>query len=853
MLNRELIMFQILPRLPEKLQPLLDLAYNLEWTWDQETLALFMRMDLDLWDATRHNPVQILGQISQDRLETLSNDDSFLAHMERAQECARRYSTQKCWYETNFGTYDKPYIAYFSMEFGLSDCIPSYSGGLGVLAGDHLKSASDLGVPLVGVGLAYQQGYFRQYLNLDGWQQETYPDNDFYNMPMKLVLNDESSPVFISINLSGRTVYAAIWLLQIGRINLFLLDTNVPQNSPDDRQITHQLYGGDREMRIQQEILLGIGGIRALDALGMTPQVCHMNEGHSAFLALERIRKTMQDSGVTFDEALVATRAGNVFTTHTPVSAGIDMFDQKLIEKYFSNYIAELNITLKDLMKLGHAEGDSVRASLNMALLAIHTSTYVNGVSRLHGRVAREMWNYDWPDVPRNEVPITHITNGVHIHTWVSREMTQLMTRYLGMGWEREVSNPEAWTRIEDIPDAELWMTHERRKERLVAYARVRLVQQYQRRGLPQAEISRAREALLPSALTLGFARRFATYKRATLLLKDPARLVRLLTNENQPVQILFAGKAHPHDEEGKQLIRDLIHFSEEAGLTHRLVFLEDYDMNVARYLVQGVDVWVNTPRRPLEASGTSGMKAVVNGALNLSILDGWWDEAFGTDVGWAIGYGEEYDDSDLQDKIESDELYDILEREIVPCYYSRGSDMLPRDWIAMMKASMERLCPFFNTDRMVQDYTRKLYVPARMHYENLTRDQYARSRDMAQWCRRVTEKWKQISITRIDVQNGRKRYVGESLPVQVYVRLGELTCEDVSVELYVGQISPDYEIDRGTVIQMHCTGQTENGETLYEGEIPCNNSGRHGFAVRVLPRHEDLVDPHSLKLICWK
>jgi starch phosphorylase len=504
-------------------------------------------------------------------------------------------------------------------------------------------------------------------------------------------------------------------------------------------------------------------------------------------------------------------------------------------------------------MKLGHAEGDTGKMPFNMALLAIHTSTYVNGVSRLHGRVARDMWSYDWPNVPHDEVPIDHVTNGVHIHTWVSRDMSQLLTRYLGMGWEHEVFKPEAWSRIEDIPAAELWMTHERRRERLVAFARSRMVEQLQRRGVPHTDIARAREALLPSALTLGFARRFATYKRAALLMKDPDRLIRLLTNKEHPVQIIFAGKAHPHDQGGKQLIRDLVHFVHEEGVSHRMIFLEDYDMHVARYLVQGVDVWVNTPRRPLEASGTSGMKAVVNGGLNLSVMDGWWDEAYTNDVGWAIGYGEEYDDTELQDTIESEELYNILEREVVPCFYERGTDMLPRNWIGMMKASMEQLCPFFNTDRMVQDYTRKFYVPSKAHYDNLVQDDYSRSKVLAAWCSHVTAKWNQVAIQHVDVKNERKRFVGETLPVRVQVRLGELTPADVSVELYMGQVDSDYEISDGSVIQLNCSEDVQDGVTIYEGEVPCAQSGRHGFATRILPRHVDLVDPYSLKLICWK
>ncbi|NLF40183.1 glycosyltransferase family 1 protein, partial [bacterium] len=846
-----IIPFQITPRLPERLKNLIEIAYNIHWSWDHETIALFRRMDLGLWEETRHNPVLMLGRIRQERLDALAKDDSFLAHMDRATESMKSYLSVGSWFDKRYGKTGAPFIAYFSMEFGLTECLPNYSGGLGVLSGDHLKSASDLGVPLVAVGLLYQQGYFHQYLNLDGWQQELYPDNDFYNMPMTLERAADGAPRQVHVDFPGRTVHAQIWRVQIGRVPLYLLDANIPENAPADRNITLQLYGGDVEMRIKQELLIGVGGLRTLKMLGISPAVCHMNEGHSAFLALERVRQDMDEHGVSFWEAFVAARAGNVFTTHTPVPAGIDMFGRDIIERYFAEYARKAGISIDDLMRLGHAVNAQKTDPFNMAIFALHASTHRNAVSRLHGRVARSMWSYDWPQVPLEEIPIGYVTNGVHIHSWVSRDMSDLFERYLGAGWRQEVANPELWRHVEEIPDGELWHTHERRRERLIAFARNALVRQYRRRGLPDSYVALAREALLPDALTLGFARRFATYKRATLLLQDRDRLRRILTDEKRPVQIIFAGKAHPHDTGGKQLIRELTHFAREAKLEHRLIFIEDYDMNVARYLVQGVDVWVNTPRRPLEASGTSGMKIAANGGLNLSVLDGWWDEGHRREAGWSIGYGEEYKDPDLQDRIESEELYNILEREVVPLFYNRTSDDLPRGWIAMMKASLELLCPAFNTDRMLQEYTDRYYVPALQHHNALHDNDVARGKALAAWQNRVQAEWHNVAILSVEADTSRKLHVGQNLPVTVRVALGALTAGDVSVQLYSGELNTDRQISDGAAVPMRCVEQSDPNSLVYTGEVACSTSGLHGFAVRVLPRHDDLFDPLSMHLIC--
>ncbi|MDD4890574.1 MAG: alpha-glucan family phosphorylase, partial [Phycisphaerae bacterium] len=630
--------FTVVPSLPESLQFLEQLAYNIWWAWNQEGIELFRRLDSDLWERAGHNPVLMLGQLPQSRLEQAAADEGYLAQMERVKAMLDEHMTRKSWFDKNFGHLADISFAYFSAEFGLTEALPIYSGGLGVLAGDHLKSAAELGLPLVGIGLLYRQGYFRQYLNADGWQQETYPGNDFYTLPVRQVATADGKPMTIDVEYPGRMVKAQVWKVQVGRIFLYLLDTNMDENSPEDRQITSQLYGGDMENRIRQEILLGIGGIRALAAMGITPTVCHMNEGHSGFLALERVRRLVTETKMDYLSAREATRASQIFTTHTPVPAGIDRFPGAMIEKYLHPYFSQLGVSRDEFMALGRQNPSDPQETFSMAVLALRTAAASNGVSKLHGRVSRAMWQNVWPGVPDDEIPIGSVTNGVHTRSWISGDMAALLDRYLGPRWSRRPEDHSVWQRVDQIPDEELWRTHERRRERLVQFARNRLATQARNRGAAANEIMSAGETLNAETLTIGFARRFATYKRATLLFQDLDRLKAILSNKDCPVQVIFAGKAHPRDNEGKELIRKIVHWARDESIRRRIVFLEDYDMNVARYMVQGCDVWLNTPRRPLEASGTSGMKAAANGCLNASILDGWWDEAFQTGLGWALG-----------------------------------------------------------------------------------------------------------------------------------------------------------------------------------------------------------------------
>ena len=844
--------FHVVPSLPESLAPLEELAYNLHWSWDPETVDLFRWLDRSLWETSGHNPVLFLGKIEQERLEASSKDHSFMSYMKRLVERHRSYLSSPSWFERTFEDQRDARFAYFSAEFGIAECLTIYSGGLGMLAGDHLKAASDLGLPLVGVGLLYQRGYFRQYLNQDGWQQESRTSNDFFNMPMRLLRDDDGRPKTISIELPARTVTAQLWQVQVGRVLLILMDTNIPENQAEDRAITDLLYGGDADMRIRQEFLLGIGGLRALSAIGYEPDVCHINEGHAAFLALERIRRMQEERGLSFDEAREATSAGNVFTTHTPVPAGFDLFEPDLMEKYFSEYREQLGLSKEVFLGLGREDPTDAGSYFNMAVMAIRLSGATNAVSRLHATVSRKILGGVWPGVPENEVPISHVTNGVHFQTWVSRDMSQLLQRYLGQRWLQDFTSNEDWRLVSQIPDEELWHTHERRRERLVATVRNRLIQQLQQRGAPRTETENARDVLHPDALTIGFARRFATYKRATLILEDSERLKKILLDKDRPVQIIFAGKAHPQDNPGKELIRELIHFIRDTGLRRRLVFLEDYDMDLARDMVQGVDVWLNTPRRMMEASGTSGMKAAINGAINLSVLDGWWHEAYTPDIGWSIGGEERYDDLAYQDEVESRALYEILEKEVVPLFFDRAADDLPRRWIALMKKSMESLCPVFNARRMAREYTEQFYVPAARRRKELETDDYERSRDLSDWKQRLAERWSSIELESIDSQDQSDLRVGEELQVRASLRLGEVHPSELSVELYYGGLDDKAEISDAQSIPMNVTNGGENGIHEFEGRIRCDSSGRCGFALRIVPNHPNLASPYELGLISW-
>ena len=848
----------VIPSLPDALEGLRELAYNLRWSWTNETIELFRRLDRELWESSGHNPMLMLGTMDQEKVEEAAANDAFLDHLNHAKTRLDSYmSAGRLWYARVGGSrVDDCRIAYFSAEFGLTESLSIFAGGLGMLAGDHLKSASDLGLPLAGVGLLYQQGYFRQYLNQAGWQQEAYEDNDFHNLPLTMVRESSGKPLLIAVQYPGRTVYAQVWRVQVGRVPLYLLDTNTDANArPEDRDITDQLYGGDREMRIKQEILLGIGGYRALQALGIEPTVYHINEGHSAFLVLERIRSLMQSRGLSFSEASVLAAAGTVFTTHTPVEAGHDYFPPELVDRYFGEYARTLNLSRDEFLALGRSQREE--GEFCMTVLALRFASYANGVSRLHGEVSRNMWQKLWPGMPVDDVPIVHITNGVHFPSWTSMEMKRLYDRYLGPDWRDEPANSDVWGRTASIPPEELWRTHVLRRERLVAWARRHVRDQRIRRGAPQFEIDAADEILDPDALTIGFGRRFATYKRATLIFRDLPRLKRILLEGAHPVQLIFAGKAHPRDDAGKELIRQVAELSRTPELGRHIVFLENYDMAVARYMVQGVDVWLNTPSRPNEASGTSGMKAAANGALNVSTLDGWWDEVWRDpenphSIGWAIGRGETYDDSGYRDHVEAEALYDLLEHDIIPTFYDRGPDRLPRHWIERMKASIGSLCHFVNTHRMVSDYSRRFYFHAHDRYRRLESEGATGARSAAAWLLHLRQEWPNVRIRRIEQGTGSTLSVGSTVRVRVRVQLGKLQPEDVAVELYMGRLDKSGEIVDAAAVTMKPVESDTHGEHVFAVEASCSHSGLHGYTIRIRPQHSDLGAIAFPGLICW-
>ena len=846
--------FNVSPSLPSRLEPLRKLAYNLHFDWNVESKDLFRRLDPDLWESSHHNPVLMLGTISQSRLLEVVEDEGFLAQVDRAARQLDDYLQERTWYNKQRTQQNQECYAYFSAEFGLVDCLPVYSGGLGVLAGDHLKSASDLGLPLVGVGLLYQQGYFAQYLNADGWQQERYPINDFYNMPLHLERNPDGTELQIAVDYPGRKVYARVWRVQVGTVPLYMLDTNIEPNKAYDHDITDQLYGGDIDMRIHQEIMLGIGGVQMLKALGYEVTAYHMNEGHAAFSALERIRTLIQEKGLSYREAKQVVSSSNIFTTHTPVPAGIDLFSPDKILHYLGYYADIFGLPKEQFLGLGRENTGDLSAPFSMAVLALKMATFSNGVAQLHGVVSREMFQGLWQKVPVAEVPIAAITNGVHARSCVSKSTQELYDRYLGPNWSSAPPENQLWERMDAIPDEELWRNHQRCRLDMVLYVRDHLVKHLRDRGASASDIAQAQEVLDPHVLTIGFARRFATYKRATLWMRDLDRIKRiLLSNKHRKVQFVIAGKAHPKDIPGKELIRDINHFIREQHLEKQVVFVPNYDIHIARLMVAGCDIWLNTPRRPREASGTSGMKAAMNGLPNLSVLDGWWDEADYVRTGWAIGHGENYEDPNYQDEIEANALYELLEKEVVPLFYDqRDEDGLPRPWVAKMKDAIRLNCPFFNTARMVREYAVRAYFPASDRYHTLTFDNYAPAKELAAWRAKLGEQWFNIKIKEIDVSAAADIEVNQTVAVKAKVDLASLSNDDVQVELYQGAIDANGDIVNAVPVIMDYQGQETAGLSVYTVNITYTTSGLQGLSLRVLPRNQYLSSPYEPRLIAW-
>lgn len=838
--------FTVRARLPEPLAPLQELAFNLRWSWDERTRDVFRWVDPYLWEQTQHDPVQVLSLVARERLEALAKDNAFMSFLGEIHADLRRYLSVHRWFQ-NRGRSALVKVAYFSPEFGIAEALPQYSGGLGILAGDHLKAASSLGVPMVGIGLLYREGYFRQRLNADGWQEERYPVLDPHAMALAPIEGTR-----ISVDLAGQALTARIWLASVGRVKLYLLDANVDENSDDLRSVTDRLYGGGTEHRLRQEILLGIGGVRALDALDEQPHIFHSNEGHAGFLGLERIRQLVSVHGLNFSEAVEAARAGTIFTTHTPVPAGIDRFPAELMEKYFGEWAHECGVGITDLMALGHFPNEPTNAPFNMAVMGLRLAAMSNGVAKLHGTTSRAMFAQLYPAVPEEEVPISSITNGVHGSTWVSSAMNDLFTKYINPSWED--AGPADWARIAEARDDELWRAREQAKEALVGFVRTRVKAGLLDQGISPIDAAWADEVLDPTVLTIGFARRFASYKRATLLLSQPERLRALLLDPKRPVQFIFAGKAHPADDLGKEMIRQLVQFARSPEVRHRIAFIEDYDIAVARQLLQGSDVWLNNPRRPMEASGTSGEKAALNGGLNCSVLDGWWDEMFDGKNGWTIASAESYGDLQRRDEVEANSLFEILERQVVPLYYDRGGDRFPRQWVARIKDSLSSLGPRVQASRMVRDYTRQMYEPLAKRAESLTAKDYAKAKDLAAWKAKIVYNWGQVSLASLDVDSSALvTDLGATRHATAEVFLGALEPSDVCVELLHGAVVAGDEMSQWQAVRMEMSGPgQEEGSTLWEGSFVCDTAGRHGFTARVLPSHPDLPLPAEMGCVAW-
>jgi len=838
--------FVVTPSLPDNLKDLATISENMWWCWNSDAVELFRRLDRDVWEESYHSPKAMLGLVKQGRLEELADDTSFISHMKLVKAELDKYMSMPTWFDKTFPEYKDKKIAYFSTEFAIHESLPIYSGGLGVLSGDHLKSASDMGLPLVGIGLLYRNGYFKQHLSIDGWQIEEYKVNHFYSMPMQLLTDEQGNTLFIEISLPrSPKVFARIWKVQVGRVALYLLDTDCEKNSPEDRTITGELYGGDKEMRIKQEKLLGVGGMKVLELLNIDPSVIHINEGHSAFLLLEKMRMLMKNKGLSFEQAQKVVKSNCVFTTHTPVPAGNEVFSSQLVSTYFENLYKELGLSKEQFLALGRdLKAENFDKDFSMTILALKACGKANGVSRLHATVSREMWQNVWPELPRKEIPITHITNGIHTNTWISYEFAGLFQRYIGEDWIDEPSDQTLWQRIADIPDAELWRSHERRKERLVSFARNRLKAQLERRGLSKHMISYADEVLDPEALTIGFARRFATYKRGNLIFRNLDRIKKILTNKEKPVQIIIAGKAHPKDDKGKEIIKSIVALTSDPDLKYKVVFLEDYDMNVAHYLVQGVDIWLNNPLRPQEASGTSGMKAAVNGAINFSVLDGWWCEGYNGENGWVVGSTDTYNDLEYQNEMESRSIYELLEKEIVPLFYDRGQDDLPRGWITKMKACMQTVGPMFNTNRMIEDYTRKFYVPSMELTEKMKANDYELAKKKTEWQSNIERNWSKVSIISADDNvNNKSIRVGSPMKIRAKVNLAGIAPEDVFVQVYAGYLNTKNVLSNEIFVNMKMVSKEQDGTYIYESEAPAKIVGHCGYTIRVVPQYMDKVE----------
>ena len=845
----------VVPRVPEGLESLRSLAFNLWWSWNYDALELFKELDPVLWEQCGHSPVKMLRLVRQSRLESLAKDKSYRDRVEKMHDRLQQYLQRKdTWFTKNLPKEkkDRPLVAYFSAEFGFHESLPNYSGGLGILAGDHCKSASDLGLPFVALGLLYRFGYFAQKINREGWQEASAVDNVFHDLPVREALAaDGKTPVVVELDMPGRKVRAKAWEVNIGLTRLFLLDTDLAENAQDDRNITYQLYGGDHDMRVRQEIVLGIGGVKALAAMGLQPSVFHMNEGHAAFLGLERIRMLVTQQKLSFIEALQYVAASSLFTTHTPVPAGNDAFDPKMMEKYFGSYIRECQIDFEELLKLGRPWMYEEGEPFSMTILALRLSRQSNGVSAIHGRVSRGMWQSVWPGVPKSEIPIQHITNGIHTYTWMAPEIRELLEKKEGAMSEEDLAKAEAWEKRVDFKDKDYWTTHQKLKLQLLEFARANVRNQRLRNGASPADIRATDQLLDPKAMTIGFARRFATYKRAALLFRDLDKLAEIVNDPERPVQFVFAGKSHPADEGGKRLIQQIVQISALPQFKNRIVFVENYDFNVARFLYHGCDVWLNNPTRPLEASGTSGEKVITSGCLNFSVRDGWWDEAYDGTNGWAIGDDTFRLEPEVQDEFDAFSIYEILRRDIVALYYDQDSAGIPKRWIDRVRRSLATIGPVYNTSRMVEDYATMFYRKAAEKGRMFSENSWAKSKELAVWKDKIRKAWAQVRANAV-TWNGPVRTtvsVGDMVPVSAKVFLGSLQINEVAVEAYLDAADAG---GKSKVVSLEATGTAIDGWHNFAGRVSVEDSGNYNFNVRVRPSHPSLTQAHELRLITW-
>ncbi len=843
------------PQLPKRIEKLSEISNNLWWSWNTEFLRLFQRIDGDLWENSNKNPIKFLKHVSQERLENVAKDVNFLKEYDKIVEDFDGYMNSKnTWFTKKYPEEKDDLIAYFSAEYGLDQTIPIYSGGLGILSGDHLKSASDLGIPLIAVGLLYKNGYFNQKIDGDGNQQTEYNDIDLYDLPINPVKNDIGDDLIIYVKFPKRRLYLKVWSIKVGRVTLYLLDSDIEKNNPEDRDVTLRLYGGDQEMRIRQEIVLGQAGVELLTKyLKLTPTVYHMNEGHSAFLTLELMKNIIKDKQVSFDVAKDIASSKTVFTTHTPVPAGNDIFPLDLVEKYFKDFWPRLGLTREEFLRLGMKPGKELDNGFNMGILALKIAGKKNGVSKLHGAVSRELFGEVWPNIAANEAPIGYVTNGIHTCSWLAPRMKELFNKYLIPYWQDNMYQDQVWEKIRNVPNDKLWNIHNDRKVKLLRLVKDNTYERLRRSGYSYEDINEIISKLNPNALTIGFARRFATYKRATLIFKDLERITEIINNSDRPVQLIFAGKAHPQDKEGQDLIRYIHQISMMPQFKGKIFLLENYNIAMSRYLISGVDVWLNNPRRPMEASGTSGQKASVNGVINFSVLDGWWAEGYTQNNGWTIGSNQEYDSYEAQDQADSQSLYKTLEEKIIPTFYDRDKNNMPAKWIELMKNSIITTGGKYSTSRMLVDYTNNYYMPLC----KLTKKYYSDIDNVAtfnSWKKDLYTNWKDVKIvqTEEDLDNITID-AGNKIEVACEVTLPNIDVDNVTVQVYYGKILENGIVEDINIIPMELTEENpEERKYYYTAKLELTSGGNYGYTFRVMPKNEMILEPANLDLIKW-